>query len=189
MFCVSIWLLAHACLEWHLEEHILHSPSFPALCLWSDLAGFVSCRLVGVGWRRLFVQYRVCLCPCLQYQEQSLCLSQENWCTGMWILLLSPGHFVWLYQAQRSCNSDPTSKICFRGCIFHRSKVPTCYWCFWKFWVSLNFLHATVLLMACTDTGLHGSVIFWCGCKSNYFSSSKPVCVSESYIHRNTVQH
>lgn len=63
------------------------------------------------------------------------------------------------------------------------------YWCFLKIRVSLNFLHAIMLLMAYMDIRLHGSVIFWYKCKSNYFSSSKPVCVSESCIQRNTVHH
>lgn len=106
--------------------------SSPALGLWSNLEGFVSsplCSFVWVGWRRLLVQYkafvlvsnmrnRVYVFPRkTDVQGCSLCL---------WIVLLSPGHFVWLDQAQRNCNSDLISKVCFRGCIFHRSKIPMC---------------------------------------------------------------
>lgn len=127
IFCVSIWLLG-TCLFWVTPWAV--RPPFPVLpqpcasgvtrqglCLLPPIDSY---ELVGEG----------CLCSTksvlVSNMRNRVCLSQENWCTGMWILLLSPGHFVWLYQARRNCNSDLTSKICLRGCIFHRSKIPTC---------------------------------------------------------------
>lgn len=168
----------------------------PGICPWDLLVKDILCQHLVTGHTPVWSEALrsstslLCLCPCLQYEEQNLCLSQENCCTGMWILLLSPGHFVWLYQAQRNCNSDLLAKYVLEVASSTEANYPCVhYWCFLKFRVSLNFLHTIILLMAYTDTRFHGSVIFWCRCKSNYFSSSKHVCVSESYIQRNTVQH
>lgn len=123
----QLLLLAHSYLEWHPEKHILHSPSSPSpgvslewpgkVCVFSLLWIWlekVACAIQSVTlslspiWGAEFVSFP----GKLMYRDVNS--------------LLSPGHFVWLYQAQRSCNSDLTSKICFRGCIFPWSKVPTC---------------------------------------------------------------
>lgn len=185
IFCVSIWLLGTC----------LFCPPFPippqpcapgvtwqGLCL---LPPIDSCDLVGEG----------CLCSTRS------------------VLVSNMRNRVYVFP--RKTNVQECEFFCFLqetlcGCIRHRgtatlillakyvlevasstgTKYPHVhYWCFLKFQVSVNFLHAIILLMAYTDTRLHGSVIFWCGCKSNYFSSSKHVCISESYIQSNTVQH
>lgn len=192
IFCVSIWLLG-TCLFW-VTPWAVHPP-FPILP--QPCASGVT-------------RQGLCLLPPIDSYEL---VGEGCLCSTKSVLVSNMRNRVYIFP--RKTDVQECEFFCFLqgtlcGCIRHGgtatlilwakyvlevasstgAKYPCVhYWCFLKFWVSLNFLYAIIFSVAYTDVRLHGSVIFWCGCKSNYFSSSKHVYISELYIQRNTVQH